>query len=256
MSTPTDSDFPFEWQRAPTHEAASQLAAAAIATRLQRRPGALLCLATGATPERCYQLLAEHGRREPALFRQARILKLDEWGGLALDDPATCEAYLRRVLVEPLNLRPDQFVGWESRPADVSAECRRIRDWLREHGPIDLCILGLGLNGHLGFNEPASTLQLQPHRAELAAASQGHSMLSVARGRPEYGLTLGFLDLFRAREIFLLVTGAHKRRQIERWLRPELSTDFPASLLWLHPGLTVFVDEAAWPQPGSQTRSV
>ena len=243
MNTPP----PFDIIRTADHEAMSQAAAARLVAQLRRKPDSLLILATGGTPERTYQLLAERGRAEPGLCDCLRILKLDEWGGLSMDDPATCEVALRRTLVDPLRIGPERFAGWQSAPSDIAAECDRMRQWLAEHGPADLCVLGLGLNGHLGFNEPGDHMQPGPHQAELSDESRRHSMLDQARRQPVCGLTLGVGDILHSREILLLVSGAQKAPQLRRLLRPEISPQFPASFLWLHAAATVCCDEAAYP---------
>jgi len=246
---------PFDIIRAADHEAMSQAAAARLVAQLRRKPDSLLILATGNTPERAYQLLAERGRAEPGLCDRLCILKLDEWGGLSMDDPATCEVALRRTLVGPLGIGPDRFSGWHSTPADIEAECRRIRQWLAEHGPADLCVLGLGLNGHLGFNEPGDHLQPGPHRARLSSESKQHTMLDQARGQPGYGLTLGLRDILQSREILLLVSGVQKAPQLRRLLQPEITPQFPASFLWLHAAVTVCCDVAALPvNPADSSR--
>lgn len=237
----------FDLIRAADHEAMSQAAVARMVAQSQRKPDSLFILATGGTPERTYQLLAERGRAAPGLCDRLRILKLDEWGGLSMDDPATCEVALRRTLVGPLGISPDRFAGWQSTPSDIAAECDRIREWLAEHGPADLCVLGLGLNGHLGFNEPGEHMHPGPHRAELSRESKEHAMLHQARGQPGYGLTLGLRDILQSREILLLVSGARKEAQLRRLLKPEITPRFPASFLWLHTAVTVCCDEAALP---------
>jgi galactosamine-6-phosphate isomerase len=230
---------------APDFEALSQAAAGFLAEEVRRRPDTLLCLATGASPARTYDLLVEQGRRRPGLFDCARWLKLDEWGGLALDDPATCEAYLRTRILEPLHVAADRWFGWHSQPSDPVAECRRVADWLAANGPIDVCVLGVGTNGHLGLNEPAEALQPGPHVASLSGTSATHSMLKLARSRPQFGLTLGMADLLQARKIVLLVSGGHKAEPLRQFHTREISTQFPASFLWLHPAVTVFCDAAA-----------
>jgi galactosamine-6-phosphate isomerase len=241
------SDLPFLVRRARDHEAMSQAAARALIEQLRRKPDTLLVLATGATPERTYRLLAERGLQEPDLGRQVRIAKLDEWGGLDPDDPASCEDYLRRVLCDPLGIVPERRFGWRCRPTDPTAECCRVRELMTQLGPADVCVLGLGVNGHLGFNEPGPTASPWPHQAVLSKASLDHSMVKVARRRPEYGLTLGLRDILGARQVWLLVSGTHKREPLRRLLQPAIATDAPASFLWLHPALTIFCDEAAWP---------
>jgi galactosamine-6-phosphate isomerase len=226
------------------HEAMSLVAANWLIERLHAAPDALFCLATGATPMRAYSLLAERHAVEPQLFERMRALKLDEWGGLAMTDPASCEQYLRRALIGPLRLE-NRYTAFDSQPENADAECARIARWLEENGPIDTCVLGLGVNGHLGFNEPAAYLQPHAHVARLSAASLGHAMLASAHHRPTYGLTLGMADLLQARHILLLVSGASKAEPLRRLLSGRIATDFPASLLWLHPNVGLACDAAA-----------
>jgi galactosamine-6-phosphate isomerase len=229
----------------PDHEAVSQRAADWLADRIREQPDALMCLATGATPMRSYELLAQRRQTEPQLFDRVRVLKLDEWGGLPLADPATCESHLRQALIEPLGLA-ERYVGFDSQPADPLAECARIARWLEQHGPIDVCVLGLGLNGHLGFNEPADALQPHAHVAELSATSQSHAMVRQGAQRPSYGLTLGMADLLLARHVLLLVTGAAKQQPLRELLSGRITTHFPASLLALHPNVLLLCDAAAY----------
>ena len=224
----------------------SRRAAEWLAERLRRKPDSLLCLATGGTPTQTYQLLAQQGASEPALFARARILKLDEWGGLAMNDRASCEHHLRSLLIGPLGLE-SRYIGFQSQPADPQAECERIARWLDQNGPIDVCVLGLGVNGHLGFNEPAPALQPHAHVAQLAQTSLQHAMLGSSQGRPGFGLTLGMADLLHAREVLLLVSGPSKREPMRRLLDGLLDANFPASLLSLHPTATLLCDQAALP---------
>jgi glucosamine-6-phosphate isomerase len=226
------------------HEAMSRQAAEWLVDRIRKQPDVLLCLATGATPMRTYELLAVRGRTEPQLFSRMRVIKLDEWGGLAMSDPASCERHLRDSLIDPLRLH-DRYIAFNSEAADGDAECKRIADWLAENGPIDIAVLGLGVNGHIGFNEPADFLQPHAHVASLAATSMQHSMLAQSKNRPTHGLTLGMADLLQSREVLLLVSGEGKRAAMGRLLEGRVTTDFPATFLALHPNACVMCDRAA-----------
>jgi galactosamine-6-phosphate isomerase len=237
-----------KWRGAATdYEALSRLACDLIVETMRREPEMLLCAASGSTPLRCYELLAEKRRAEPSWFDRLRVLKLDEWGGLPIDDPATCEAYLRRHVLEPLGISDDRYLTFESDAPDPQAECRRVRRMVAECVPIDLCLLGLGVNGHLGLNEPAPSLEAFAHVAELAASSKQHSMLNQAARQPSYGITLGMAEILAAKKIILLVSGAHKRRALEKLYSSQISTAFPASLLWLHGDVTCLYDREAMP---------
>ena len=228
-----------------THEAMSRRAAELVLAELRANPRMLLGAATGSTPTRAYELFVQSALSEPGVARELRLIKLDEWGGLAMDDPATCEVYLRRRLIEPLGITPDRYLSWNSRPADPLAECDRVATWLHRDGPIDLCVLGLGTNGHLAFNEPGESLTPGPHVATLSETSLRHPMLRDTAGRPQYGLTLGIADILRSRRILLLVSGAGKAEQLRRTIEGPITTQFPASFLRLHARATILCDRDA-----------
>jgi len=226
-------------------EALSWHAAGLIEQEIQGRPNLLLCTAAGSTPERTYLLLAEKKLTKAHLFDQLRIIKLDEWGGLPSDHEATCESYLQRLLIRPLGIPDDRYIAFGGDSHDPQAECERIRRALSQHSPIDLCVLGLGANGHLGLNEPAEALTPFAHVAKLAESSLKHPMLGSASGQVRYGLTLGMAEIMQSRKVLLLVSGAHKRQPLRRLLKLEISSRFPASFLWLHPDVTLLYDQSS-----------
>src|SRR4029079_13542626 len=103
------------------------------------------CAASGRTPTRTYELLARRRGDEPALFQRLRVIKLDEWEGLAMDDPGSCELHLRRHLLDPLEVPPERYTGFRGDAIAPEAECAHIAGVLEERGPIGLCVLGLGV---------------------------------------------------------------------------------------------------------------
>lgn len=229
----------------PDHEALSRKAARRILNVLARKPASLLCAAGGATPLRTYQLLAEHHTREPEAFGKMRLVKLDEWGGLEMNDPGSCESQIQTLLLAPLRITVKRYFGFNSNPGDPEADCERVRRRLAAEGPIDLCVLGLGMNGHLAMNEPAASLKPTSHIARLAEVTLAHPMLAKAKSPPTYGLSLGMAEILSSQEILLLVGGAKKREPLRKLLRREITTEFPASFLWLHPNWTLLCDRDA-----------
>jgi galactosamine-6-phosphate isomerase len=229
----------------PDHETLSRHAADWLVERMTAQPCGLTCLASGGTPTRTYELTAERLQKRAANATPWRLLKLDEWGGMAADDPGSCDFHLRQTLVDPLGPFCT-FEGFEGTASDPGAECQRIHAWLQTHGPIETCVLGLGINGHLGFNEPAESMQPHAHVAPLSAASLSHAMLGERASRPRYGLTLGMADLLQAKEILLVVSGESKREPLRRLLQPEISPAFPASFLWLHPRVQLLCDASCY----------
>lgn len=225
--------------------AMSRRAAALVLQRITGRPDLLLCLATGASPTGLYQRLVQTCQKQADLFRQIRVIKLDEWHGLAPDNPATCQAYLQQNFIGPMKIDARRYTAFRPDAADPEAECRRISRKLAAIGPIDLAILGLGRNGHLGLNEPGEFLTPDAHVAKLTQATLGHQMLKVA-GRPvRRGLTLGMAQLLQSREVLLLVCGESKRPMMRQLKSGRVSTQLPGSMLHLHPNVTCICDRAA-----------
>lgn len=234
----------FTLRPCPDAEAVAHQAADEVAGLLGRRPDALLCLPTGGSPTRMYELLAERHRRDGCASR-VRVVKLDEWGGLPTGHPGTCEAYLRRHVLDPWGVAPERYLGFALNPADPAAECARFQARLAELPPVDLCILGLGANGHLALIEPAAELPLAPHVARLSPSSRRHPMLQGLDPAGLYGLTLGLGDILRSRRILLLVAGAAKAEMFRRLRTGGITTSLPASLLLLHPDVLCLCDAAA-----------
>jgi galactosamine-6-phosphate isomerase len=229
------------------HEAMSRCAADLILEELEKTPDLVLVAASGATPRRTYELVASSDRAKigSSAGSPIRVVKLDEWLGLAPDDPATCDRDLLTCLLQPLKIPPHNYLGFQSDPDDPEQECTRIREALAAIGRIDLCVLGIGTNGHLGFNEPGDSLPAFAHVAELSATSLRHGMLQAARSQPRGGLTLGMAEILSARRILLLASGPHKRAPIQTLASARLSTQFPASFLWLHDDVWCILDREA-----------
>ena len=214
-------------------EAMSSKAAAIVLEEVQRKPNLLLCAATGSSPKLLYQNLAKENQKQKQLFDKTRIIPLDEW--IELPSPkGSCHAYIKAHILSPLQISENRYFGFNGAAKRLDDECDRIQELLIREGPIDLCVVGLGKNGHLGFNEPASTLQLYCHVANLAAQSQEHSMIESTSVKPTKGLTLGMQDILNAKRIILLVSGAGKEAVIEQLLSGEITNDCPATWLWKH----------------------
>lgn len=221
----------------------SNLAATMVLDELSKKQDLLICTATGHSPTGLYQQLGAQALKNGALFKSIRIIKLDEWGGIPMDDDITCESYLKKNLLTPLKVDTDRYISFNTNAENISIECERIQKTLKEKGPIDICILGLGANGHIGFNEPASFLQPDCHQAVLSPQSLSHQMIESAQNKPTYGLTLGIKNILDSKKIILLITGANKHQVTKQLLSKKVTTQLPASLLWLHPYVECLIDE-------------
>lgn len=222
-------------------EAMSVSAAEIMAHAVAGKPDLLLCAASGASPIRAYQLFTRDNKAGAAL----RVVKLDEWAGVAADDEASCDAYLRRHLIEPLAIPPARYWSFDGGAADGAAECAAMNRRLAAEGPIDLCVLGVGVNGHLALNEPAAELQADCHVAALAATSKDHPMLREHATPPSHGLTLGMAAILQSKHLLVLVSGAHKLDAMKTFLSRRITPHFPASFLWLHGNVDLLCDAAA-----------
>jgi galactosamine-6-phosphate isomerase len=217
------------------YDAMSQAAAQLVYAAIQAKPNLLLCAATGNSPTGLYLELQRYNAQRRADFKNLRLVKLDEWVGLHAKHPATCEYYLQQHLIRPLGISPEHYIRFDANTKDPEAECNRLQAELDANQPIDICVLGMGVNGHLGLNEPAAQLTDHCHVAHLAATTLDHTMVAGMETKPAYGLTLGMKDILAARHILLLVTGAGKEKATYKLTSGEITNEFPATHLWAHP---------------------
>ena len=229
-----------------TYEEMSLKAKDIILQEIRKDKDLLLCTATGGSPTKTYELLGQEFQLQAELFSGLRIIKLDEWGGIPLDEPGTCETYLQKHVLQALQIPEERYTGFNSDPKNVDEECERVQEKLRKEGPIDLCILGIGMNGHIAFNEPAGFLDPFCHRAELSEMSLQHKMASGMQTKPTYGLTLGMADILHSKMIFILISGAQKKEIVKKFLAKKISSSVPASFLWLHPNVICLIDSNAY----------
>ena len=222
----------------------SRTGASLILEALKKKPNLLLCAATGRSPEGLYIELATMAHSDLEPFKQLRILKLDEWGGIPENHPVSCEYFLNKKLLGPLDIPQERYISFASDPDEPETECWRIRSEIKREGPIDICILGLGRNGHLGLNEPAPKLESFCHVAALSAESLKHPMIASLEQKPEYGLTLGLKEILDSRLIIMLVSGKEKKHIAEKFLEAKVSPELPASFLWQHPQVECLVEQS------------
>jgi glucosamine-6-phosphate deaminase len=208
------------------------------ATHMEERPASRLCLPTGETPRPLYARAARS-----IDFGQATVFLLDEFG-LPPGDPARCDAMLQRDFLAELARPPARLHALDVQAADLEEECRRFEDLVDEDG-LDLTLLGLGGNGHVGLNEPGTTADTRTRVVRLASATRDAAGRYGSDQEPEWGMTLGLRPILESREIWLLVTGSSKAEILERMLNGPIGPELPASFLRTHPNVVVFADESA-----------
>ena len=224
----------------------------ALATRLLEtmvaRPSLVLGLPTGRTPLGLYRELRERSRGDRIDWSRVRTYNLDEFAGLDSSNPNSYRAYMQAELFEHVSIDPANIGFLDGAAPDLIEECRRYEDAIAAAGGIDLQILGIGANGHIGFNEPADGLCAFTHVAELEQESReanaqrfGGDWTKV----PGRALSMGMATILNAREIVLIATGAEKADAVHGMIEGLITTQLPASLLQVHPRVTVMLDAAA-----------
>ncbi|MBE0542542.1 MAG: glucosamine-6-phosphate deaminase [Verrucomicrobia bacterium] len=212
--------------------------------RLRATPSLRMCLPAGHTPVPVYAAMIAAVKRGEVSFRGCEVFTLDEFGELPPDDPGRCAQQLRRSLVDHVDLPPERFHFIRTEAEDLAEECRQY-DIAIGRG-FDLTLLGVGLNGHLGMNEPGTPADRTTHRAELHASTVAASRRYLTHAHaPTWGATVGLKHLLKSKEVWLLACGAGKAGIVQRTLRGEITPDVPASLLRQHPNSFLFVDSAA-----------
>ena len=222
-----------------------------IARALAAQPALVLGLATGKTPIPLYRELVRLHAAGRADFGGVTTFNLDEFLGVSAADPRSYRAFMQEHLFDHVNLSPRRihFLNGAVRPGrDVQRECDRFERAIVRAGGIDLQILGLGMNGHIGFNKPARALVARTHSSRLKPASRranaplfGNRVGAV----PREALSMGMATILHSKRIVLLATGSTKARCVERMIAGPVTPRLPASFLQLHRHVDVWLDRAA-----------
>lgn len=224
-----------------------QTGASLIVSLLQSNPKAVLGLATGSSPVGVYAKLVEMHRKNLVSFSKASSFNLDEYVGLPVDHPQSYRSFMNEHLFNHIDIDPKQTHIPNSNAADLAAECLAYDKMLEDNGPVDLQILGIGSNGHIGFNEPDANLSSKTHVVELLEETREANarFFDKLDDVPRQAITMGIGGIMKARQILLLVRGAGKAEAIRDAVEGPITTQCPASLLQSHPNVIVLVDEGA-----------
>lgn len=238
---------------ASSFEEMSEFGADIIAQTLASKPDATLLIATGNTPMGMYNILAQRYRDGDLDTSQARVFQLDEYLGLGENDFRSLYGWTQRSFIEPLGISDDRVTRLVADENDLEGACRAYDDAVEAAGGIDLAIMGLGPNGHLGFNEPPSDPTSPTRVIDLAEASvESNAVYWGGRDQvPLKAMTAGMPVILGAKHIVLVVTGAHKQAILDRVLDGEVSPDVPATFLQQCPKVTILTDRTTMPDTPS-----
>lgn len=232
------------------YETLSKAAARWLANIVGEKNDASMVLAMGNTPMGMYEELAALREEGAVDFSRIQVFQLDGYLGIERDDPRSLEGWLRRSVVEPWKLREDQLVLLDENSRHPEETAQEYDGKVRAAGGYDAAVLGLGPNGHLGFNEPPSRAD-SPTRAVTLTEMSLHSNAAYWGGLdrvPRESMTAGMDVLLESKRILLLASGSGKRDILWRTLRGEIRDNVPSSFLQTHSDVTIIADKAAWPR--------
>ena len=227
------------WETFESQDALSARAAEILLSAIRENPRIVLGLPTGRTPIGMYDRVVQECSREYHCFRDVITFNLDEYCGVERDHPASYFTYMRQHLFDHVDIAPRNTHIPDGSAADPEAECRRYEEDIRRHGGVALTFLGLGRNGHIGFNEPGTPFDSRTRVVELTQSTRHANADLFPDGHvPTHALTMGIGTILESRRIVLLAAGKGKEEAIARLRSGEVSEDFPASALHAHPHVT------------------
>jgi glucosamine-6-phosphate deaminase len=231
----------------PDEAHGGELGARAVERLLDQRPHAVLGLATGSSPLPVYRELIRRHRAGRVSFARCRAFLLDEYVGLRSDHPASYRSFILRELADHVDFEPGAVCGPDGTADDLALACARYEAALAEAGGVDLQMLGIGSDGHIGFNEPSSSLGSRTRLKTLTDQTRRDNarFFETPDEVPRHVITQGVRTILEAGHLLLLAFGESKADAVARALEGPLTAMVPASALQLHPHATVIVDEAA-----------
>ncbi|QEC65901.1 glucosamine-6-phosphate deaminase [Panacibacter ginsenosidivorans] len=229
------------------YEALSLAASEEIIRVIKTNPAAVLCLATGQSPVLTYQLFVEKIIAENIDLSRCTFIGLDEWVGIPPEMEGSCQHFLQNKIFKPLQIKSSQIHLFNALATDVTEECKRMDRIIEEKGGIDFMLVGVGMNGHIGFNEPGVDINKYAHVIELDETTK-------AVGQKKYfdkpvnigkGITLGLQNFLEAGYAVMIANGNKKAPVIKKAMEEEIGTQFPATIMRMHKNSMMMVDEEA-----------
>lgn len=233
-----------------SYEEMSVAAAKVVCDAISAKPDLVLGLATGSTPEGLYAELCRDYKEGKADFSRVTTVNLDEYCGIPSNHPQSYYTFMKEKLFDHVNLDPARTHLPDGNTADHAEEATRYEKMVEELGFADLQILGVGRNGHIGFNEPAEALFTKTHLTALTkdTVRANARFFTSIEDVPKHAITMGVGTIMAARHIVLLASGEGKRPAISTLIGGMIDTICPVTLLQLHSNVTLICDDTAWPR--------
>ena len=229
------------------YQAMSRKAAAILAAQLTLKPDSVLGLATGSTPIGTYKQLIQWYEQGDLDFSRVKSINLDEYVGLSPEHDQSYRYFMQVNLFDHINIAPENTHLPNGLADDAEAECARYDGVISQHGPVDIQVLGMGHNGHIGFNEPDDHFPLHTHAVELAASTiEANARFFASPDEvPRRALTMGIGAIMSARKVLVVVSGTDKADIVKAAFTGPVTPRVPASILQLHPDVSLVGDRAA-----------
>ena len=206
----------------------------------------LLCTASGDTPKGMYKELIKQVKENNIDISNWHFIGLDEWAGMNGTDEGSCRYHLDNDLFRPLQIAEDKIIFFDGRSKNLQAQCDGVEDYIHLMGGIDVAILGLGMNGHVGMNEPGTPPELYSHIADIDATTQAVGQKNFKNEQQlAKGLTLGLATLRETAFLMLLASGTKKAAIIRKIFEEDASMNLPATLLLSHKKISIYLDKEA-----------
>ncbi|MDF2858881.1 MAG: glucosamine-6-phosphate deaminase [Neobacillus sp.] len=218
-----------------------------LTEKIRSNPAITLGLATGSTPKGIYQFLIKDHQDNHTTYNQVKSVNLDEYIGLAPSNPNSYRYFMQHNLFEHLDIQGSNTYLPNGTVSDLEAECNRYEKLIEGIGGVDLQLLGIGQNGHIGFNEPGTSFNSRTHIITLAENTRlaNSRFFNSIDEVPKQAITMGIATILKSTEIFLLASGEAKAEALARLINDGMSEDFPASALKLHENVTIIADKDA-----------
>ncbi|WP_421383566.1 glucosamine-6-phosphate deaminase [Bacillus salacetis] len=228
----------------------SKRAAEFIIAKVRAADAINLGLATGGTPVGTYEYMIEDHKQNYTSYRDVTTFNLDEYVGLSGSNPNSYRYYMDEKLFNHIDIVKLNTHIPNGDAADMEKECLRYENQIEQHGGIDLQVLGIGSNGHIGFNEPGTSFESSTHIVDLAPSTREANAryFDNLDEVPDKAVTMGIATILKSREILLLASGEKKRDALAKLFNGEVDERFPASILKNHPCVTIIADKAAIPE--------
>ena len=233
--------------KAKDYKDMSRKAANIISAQVIMKPNCVLGLATGSTPIGTYDQLVEWYNKGDLDFSEVTTVNLDEYKGLPRTNDQSYYYFMHQHLFDRVNIDPERTNVPNGMEPDAEKECGRYEELIRSLGGVDLQLLGLGHNGHIGFNEPGEAFEKETHCVELTESTieANKRFFASADDVPKQAYTMGIKTIMQAKKILIVVNGENKADIVERAFFGPVTPEVPASILQLHNDATLVGDEAA-----------